>query len=218
MGYNITGDRRRKSKLSQLAHLFLNKEIQTEGKRGHNPIEDAQAAMNLVLLKLEKGYEFGDVILGGEVPNMTEEGGNVVGGMDKRHDLVTSLFKTAKQQEKTVAIVADKITMEEYDRFPALVAEAKYVKAGESIEEVMDMGCDAAVNHNMTICHVDMAKEVEGKTSEDVMKKVKKMAKKMFGFTSLNGLFMLILGGDSKQNGVVGIALNKNTDIASFEA
>ena len=69
--YNLTGDRRRKSKLSVLAHLFLNKQIQTgeNTKLGHNPEEDALAAMNLVLLKLEKGYEFGDVLLGGLVRN-----------------------------------------------------------------------------------------------------------------------------------------------------
>ena len=67
--FNITGDRRRKTKLSVLAHLFLNRKIQNQGKLGHNPIEDAQAAMNLVVLKLSKGLAFGDVVLGGEVPD-----------------------------------------------------------------------------------------------------------------------------------------------------
>ena len=164
-------------------------------------------------------YEFGDVILGGDVPSMTEEGVNVVGGggMEKGHNLVTSLFKTAKQQEKTVAIVTDEVTMEEYERFPALVGEAKHVKTGGSCEEVVEMGCEAAVNHNMTICHVDLGgKDGDGQSPEERMKRVKKMAKKMFGFTSLNGLFMLILGGTSKQNGMVGLALKK-PDVVSFE-
>ncbi len=31
------------------------------GKDGHNPIEDALAAMELVLLKLENGISYGDV-------------------------------------------------------------------------------------------------------------------------------------------------------------
>ena len=47
-----------------LTQLFLNRSIQTHGKEGHNPIEDAQAAMSLVNLKLEKGLSFGDVVLG----------------------------------------------------------------------------------------------------------------------------------------------------------
>ena len=163
-------------------------------------------------------YEFGDVILGGDVPSMTEEGVNVVGGggMEKGLNLVTSLFKTAKQQEKTVAIVTDEVTMEEYERFPALVGEAKHVKTGASCEAVVEMGCEAAVNHNMTICHVDLGKDGDGQSPEERMKRVKKMAKKMFGFTSLNGLFMLILGGTSKQNGMVGLALKK-PDVESFE-
>ena len=114
------------------------------------------------------------MILGGDVPSMTEEGVNVVGGgMEKGHNLVTSLFKTAKQQEKTVAIVTDEVTMEEYERFPALVGEAKHVKTGGSCEEVVEMGCEAAVNHNMTICHVDLGKDGgEGESPGERMKKM----------------------------------------------
>jgi len=215
--YNITGERRRKSKLSVLAHLFLNKQIQTGGKAGHNPEEDALAAMNLVLLKLEKGYEFGDVLLGGQVPEMTEEGVNVVpeNSFDKKQNLMTSIFKTAKQQERTVAIVADATSMEEYDKFPALIEEAKLVKRGESVDEVLEMGCDNAVEHNMTICHANVGEEMEGMDSEKVMGRVKKIAKKMFGFVSQNGMFVLILGGTKDQNAMVSIALNK-PDVKSF--
>ena len=48
--------------------------IQNHGKDGHSPVEDAQTAMTLVNLKLEKGLAFGDVVLGGHVPVMDEEG------------------------------------------------------------------------------------------------------------------------------------------------
>ena len=41
----ISGNRRRKSKLSLLSALFLGHTIQNEGKKGHNPIEDALACM-----------------------------------------------------------------------------------------------------------------------------------------------------------------------------
>ena len=78
--FNITGDRRRKTKLSVLTQLFLNRSIQTHGKEGHNPIEDAQAAMSLVNLKLDKGLAFGDAVLGGEVPSRNEEGQYTVSG------------------------------------------------------------------------------------------------------------------------------------------
>ena len=68
--FNVTGNRRRKSKLSALSNIFLNEAIQTSGKLGHNPEEDAKAAMKLVKLKLAKGYEFGDVMLNGFVPQI----------------------------------------------------------------------------------------------------------------------------------------------------
>ena len=43
--YNITGNRRKKTKLSTLAALFLGEEIQREDKMGHDPKEDACAAL-----------------------------------------------------------------------------------------------------------------------------------------------------------------------------
>ncbi len=43
--YNLTGVRSRKTKLQVLAARFLGQSIQQDGKHGHSPIEDAQAAM-----------------------------------------------------------------------------------------------------------------------------------------------------------------------------
>jgi len=60
--YNLTGHRKWKSKLSLLTETFLKRPIQTS-IYGHNPIEDSIAAMELVVLKLQEGPTFGDVIL-----------------------------------------------------------------------------------------------------------------------------------------------------------
>jgi RNA exonuclease 1 len=43
--FNISGERRRKTKLSHLSHMFLGEEIQCHGRKGHDPKEDAIAAM-----------------------------------------------------------------------------------------------------------------------------------------------------------------------------
>ena len=59
--FNLTGHRKWKSKLSVLTDVFCKRKIQT-AVDGHNPIEDAKAAMELVLLKLKQGINFGDVI------------------------------------------------------------------------------------------------------------------------------------------------------------
>ena len=43
--FNITGCRGRKTKLSVLSQMFLGQEIQCQGAKGHDPKEDATAAM-----------------------------------------------------------------------------------------------------------------------------------------------------------------------------
>ena len=43
--YNITGNRSRKTKLAVLSNMFLGQDIQKEGHKGHDPEEDARAAM-----------------------------------------------------------------------------------------------------------------------------------------------------------------------------
>lgn len=68
----ITGNRNRKSKLSVLAKRFLDQDIQQSHTAGHDPQEDAEAAMKLVLLKLEKGLTFGDALLDGSIPVQLE--------------------------------------------------------------------------------------------------------------------------------------------------
>ncbi|CAL4065113.1 unnamed protein product, partial [Meganyctiphanes norvegica] len=52
--YNLTGIRTKKTSLRNLSKLFLGEIIQ-DGKEGHNPTEDASAALKLVQHKLTKG-------------------------------------------------------------------------------------------------------------------------------------------------------------------
>jgi len=59
--YNLTGIGHCKTRLKILTHTFCKRVIQNAGKDGHNPVEDALAAMELVLLKLENGVSYGDV-------------------------------------------------------------------------------------------------------------------------------------------------------------
>jgi len=205
--FNITGDRRRKTKLSVLAHLFLNRKIQNQGKLGHNPIEDAQAAMNLVILKLEKGLEFGDVVLGGAVPRMDEQGVYTVpkSKMSKHENLMTSLSKTLGEHQKSVALLCDKVSAEGYAEFTNFMSELKQFKADLSIKEAVGESTASAVEHNLTICHVSLG----DLNKEERVKKVKKFSKKLYDFTSLNGMFLTVLGGDAKQNAIAGIVIKK---------
>merc|ERR1719369_2459382 len=195
--FNITGDRRRKTKLSVLAHLFLNRKIQNQGKLGHNPIEDAQAAMNLVILKLDKGLEFGDVVLGGAVPRMDEQGIYTVpkSKMSKHENLMTSLTKTLGEQQKSVGLLCDKISGECYAEFTNFKSDLKLLKVDLSSKEAVEESTSSALEHNLTICHVSLE-------DLDQEEKMKKFSKKLFDFTSVNGMFLTVLGGDAKQNAV----------------
>ena len=208
--FNITGDRRRKTKLSVLTQLFLNKTIQTAGKEGHNPIEDAQAAMDLVNLKLEKGLHFGDAVMGGEVPSLTEEGRYQVSQsrLDKSESLMTSLSKTLSQHHKTVSVVCDQQLADKYEAFPGFKSALTSFHSSDSNSEAVEAAAVSAVEHNLTICHVGL----QGEDLETNDKKIKKFTKKLFSHTSVNGMFLLLLAGTSSQNSVAGIVVKRPGD------
>ena len=212
--FNITGDRRKKTKLSVLTQLFLNRSIQTHGKEGHNPIEDAQAAMSLVNLKLDKGLSFGDAVLGGEVPSMNEEGQYVMScnkdHLDRKDSLMTSLSKTLADHEKTVALVCDNSVNEKYENFANFKSSLKLFDKKESSKEALEAATTAAVEHNMTICHVNINDDNNEDWDEETkVKRMKKFTKKMYEHTSVNGMFMLILSGTKNQNSVAGVIVKK---------
>jgi RNA exonuclease 1 len=51
--FNLSGERFRKTKLRVLAAEFLSENIQSAGDMGHDPREDASAALKLVQKKLQ---------------------------------------------------------------------------------------------------------------------------------------------------------------------
>uniref|UniRef100_A0A914ZRG5 Exonuclease domain-containing protein n=1 Tax=Parascaris univalens TaxID=6257 RepID=A0A914ZRG5_PARUN len=60
--FNLSGSEKQRSSLKTLASVFLGETIQD--KRGHCSVEDAVATMQLLKLKLERGFQFGNVSLG----------------------------------------------------------------------------------------------------------------------------------------------------------
>lgn len=67
----------RRLKLKQLAADFLHQRIQT-GKNGHDSVEDARAAWQLVQLKVEKGPHFGLCAASARVPLLEQLSGPTV--------------------------------------------------------------------------------------------------------------------------------------------
>ena len=87
--FNLTGYRTWKSKLSLLCETFLNRHIQ-KSLDGHNPIEDAIAAMELVVLKLQEGLLFGDAILTRGVGQKWEEPDTVLKAITRQVNSIYS--------------------------------------------------------------------------------------------------------------------------------
>merc|ERR1719154_547653 len=122
--------------------------------------------------------------------------------MNKNENLMTSLTKTVGEQQKTVALLCDKVSGEQYEDFVNFKSELKLLKSALSNKEAVEAATTSAVEHNLTICHIDLS-EVEGE------EKAKKFAKKLYDFTSVNGMFLTLLGGTDKQNAVAGIVIKK---------
>jgi len=208
--YNISGDRRRKAKLKLLSHMFLGQEIQCAADKGHDPKEDAEAAMKLVLLKLEKGLNFGDAIID-NVYNQELLESNKESKNPEDKNVVpiasTSIFSEVEKLEKTLCVIAEKNILDGYRQYWKKDEGDSSILLLESStsKDTIKKTCDHSLRHNMTICHVDC------KSLDDDKKwtKVKKWTKKVKDVTALNGLFVTIWTGTENQKAFVGIALNK---------
>jgi RNA exonuclease 1 len=205
--YNITGVFGRKTKLKTLSQMFLGEIIQDKGAEGHDPKEDAIAAMKLVLLKLEKGVDFGDATYNASTVVM----------MDKKHQtnqiMSTSIFKEIEDNEKTVCLISTPEIVENY-RLLVLHSENDSNKIGsvtfsecKTNKEIIEMGSKSlAKQHNMTICHLDATTI---KDEEKRLAKVKKWTKKIWSNTSTNGIFIAVWPGTPIKHAFIGISINK---------
>ena len=197
--YNLTGNRKRKSKLATLMEYFLGETIQ-EGRKGHSPSEDARAAMKLVQLKLSKGFDYGDSIT-------AEEGSASIA----QCQLITSVFNNSVKASKTVAVIGKKKDLEHYQRFKLLddciernASSYKAIPVTSAKEAVSQLE-NSAVNHNFTLAHIDLTKKL-GKCStqeerEKVYQKLDTWCSRVFNYVSLNGLCVIVFAGKTHKLG-----------------
>ena len=152
----------------------------------------------LVLLKLEKGYNFGDdAILDGSSTDRQM-------GQPKTF-ISTSIFKEMKDKEKKICVVGTKPILEGYEKYWTAEKSNVNIQVSESRKSSMEKACNSAFHHDMTLCHIDM----EGLDEDKKVQKAKKWTKKLWEHTSTNGLFVTVWTGSAVQKAFVGIALNK---------
>lgn len=196
--YNITGESRRKTKLKTLSHMFLGETIQDKGVEGHDPKEDAIAAMKLVLLKLEKGYDFGDAITD-----------NVQLNQQEQKTVSTTLLSTFQKSEKKINVVSTSELLETYSKYwkSSEAEEGVQLHTANNAKEAVKKACQLAFESDLNLCHVQMDQQAE---ASDKVKKMSKWTKKVWSHTSINGMFITVCTGSPvDQRAFLGIALNK---------
>ncbi|CAD7081931.1 unnamed protein product [Hermetia illucens] len=117
--FNITGERKRKAKLSTLAQQFLGEVIQ-QSMDGHDPFEDSLASLKLTKLKLSKGLDFGDAVLDGrkkanEVYSTTTQQlkTQVTIGAQTKEVISHNLFAhVAKVERRTAVITSEEMNVD----------------------------------------------------------------------------------------------------------
>ena len=67
----------------------------------------------------------------------------------------------------------------------------------------MSAASSAAVEHNLTICHLDLAEQ------EDRLAAATTAAQQLYNFTSVNGMFVVLLAGTKTQNAVAGVVIRR---------
>ena len=82
------------------------------------------------------------------------------GDKDWKHEhLMTSLTKTLAEQQKTVALLTDAASQEGYSDFAGFLKELKLTRSLSSAEEAVEAAGASAVEHNLTICHVQVQRD-----------------------------------------------------------
>lgn len=211
--YNLTGERRRKTKLSVLSHLFLQQSIQTN-KGGHSPTEDAIATMKLVLLKLKHGYSYGDAILGGQVPTLTDSdrvptiGESGEGPVINNTGYVTNLFSTISKAERKATVIGVADSLEEYRCQAAKVPSRPFtVLEVKNNKQVVEQGCQQAISHDFTLLHLDLrdrlGANIEKEKHQRHLHKLDKRISRLYAAVAPRSLVVVIMGGRDETGDVL---------------
>lgn len=216
--FNISGDRRRKSKLQTLAHEFLGESIQ-KNPLGHDSIEDCSASLKLTKLKLQKGIDFGDAILTNRRRlndrNQAESSSTPSDGT--KEPTVTSKTTTNNKMDRTTAVItSDELFGDAYERTvkektaekPIPDANKIHIHKNASNKCAVQKTCEVALNHALVLTHLNIEqKKLNDENVEKTMKKVDQWVSNIWNSAAPNALVMVLFSGQnsstpSKSSGV----------------
>ncbi|KAM7356008.1 RNA exonuclease 5 isoform 1-T6 [Cochliomyia hominivorax] len=217
--FNMSGVRKRKSKLQKLAMAFLKETIQ-EHESGHDSVEDSVSSLKLVKLKLANSMEFGDEIL-----------------MQKKrlHDIIraasgdaikNNLFAHASQRDKRTAIITSKPLS---PRIQELLKKAEQVTVDNSQtcfllhelssnKEAVRKCKEISLENALTLCNLNVTSdELRASSFDNTIESVNKWISKIWKSMAHNALLLVLMGGAAEcSSGVATIAIKRNiADVAA---
>lgn len=231
--FNITGDRRRKSKLQTLASEFLGEAIQAN-PLGHDSIEDCSASLKLTKLKLNRGIEFGDAVL----TNRRK--------FHEANRKQSSQADNTQTQQQTMAAPAAPTSSNPRDRSAAVVVAASSETSQVNYQALIDgkratsapttadgnsapttdhgntirlfetnsnksavqKTCEIALNYALTLTHLTIApKQLQEDKIEKTLRKVDQWVATVWENIAPHGLFIVLFGGNTPTNTASGVAL-----------
>ncbi|XP_054286618.1 uncharacterized protein LOC129002667 [Macrosteles quadrilineatus] len=222
--FNLTGNRRYKSKLAKLTQEFLNEAIQQRGALGHDSVEDSIAALKLVQHKLTKSIEYGDAVLSGlpeynattKTTNTSLDSSHLEHGADEFDDikvevgptLATSLFKHFTMSNRKATIISQDDILAEYATFvaAALKENKKLVTTvtADSNSDIIIRTGEESKKNDFTMAHMVL-------NEEDDIALVDTWLEMLTDNGSDNSLFITIFVGSHKNlcNGACFVKIKK---------
>ncbi|KZS03739.1 putative RNA exonuclease NEF-sp [Daphnia magna] len=216
--FNMTGTRSFKSKLKVLAASFCGRQIQNS-MDGHDPTEDAIAAMELVMLKMKMGTEFGDLILSRNAMRKIKDS-----ALD--HEIQMKLFTFIQSHNRSATLITTSLSLQK-SYHPRLLklkkAVVKCKKADESLvdpvqivlasdfQDAVTMTRASRFNSSFTLVHTYAGREQHNR--KEKLKEIDKAIANMYTGISLNGMMIVIFGGKTNptQNGACLVRVKKRS-------
>lgn len=219
--FNLSGDRRRKSKLQTLSSEFLGESIQ-KNPLGHDSIEDCSASLKLTKLKLCNGIDFGDAILANrrrfheraaEMSTSPKDASVAEDNQPAPNDTETG---TNQKDRSTAVISSDESNTIDYQT----MINNKFVTNGDAGNVTKDDNlssqanikffrnsnnklaventCQAAINYALTLTHLQVKESrLDDDKIEKTLRKFDRWIGSIWESIAPKGLLIVLLGGNA---------------------
>lgn len=220
--FNLTGVRSFKSKLKVLSAAFCDRRIQ-DSTNGHDPTEDAMAAMELVTLKLKMGIEFGDLAILRKRERDSKSKRTKDPACDQECSIHMKLFTFIQSYNLGATLITSNSTVENSYR-PGLsnlkeslirkkkkkdhLAEPVEVLSAKDFQDAVRLTQESRLNNSFTLVHTSLGNNEP--TTKENLEQLDNVIQEIYEGISLNGMMVVILAGTNDfKNGACLVRVKK---------